>query len=74
MMKIVGLRSNYSLEEIIVSKDELIDLFEIGKILDTEKGWYMDNFFVDIIALHELNPKFLQNITNAKFYKIVKNK
>ncbi|MCT7470312.1 hypothetical protein N5T90_05455 [Aliarcobacter cryaerophilus] len=62
------------MEDIIVSKDELIELFEIGKILDTEKGWYMDNSFVNIIALHEIEPKFIQNITNAKFYKIVKNR
>ena len=61
-----------SLEDIIVSKDELLDLFETEKIIDTGKGWYMDNSFVNIIALHEIEPNFLQNITNAKFYKIVK--
>ena len=60
------------MEDIIVSKDELIELFETEKIIDTEKGWYMDNSFVNIIALHEIEPKFLQNITNAKFYKIIK--
>ncbi|RBQ31513.1 hypothetical protein CRU92_06990 [Arcobacter sp. FW59] len=60
------------MEEIIVSKDELIELFEIEKIKDTSKGWYMDSNFVNIIALHEVEPKFLQNIANAKFYKIVK--
>ncbi len=32
----------------------------------------MDNSFVNIIALHEIEPKFIQNITNAKFYKIIK--
>ena len=61
-----------SLEDIIVSKDELIELFETEKIIDTGKGWYMDNSFVNIIALHEIEPKFIQNITNAKFYKIIK--
>ena len=60
------------MEDIIVSKDELIELFETEKIIDTRKGWYMDNSFVNIIALHEIEPKFLQNITNAKFYKIAK--
>lgn len=60
------------MEDIIVSKDELIELFETEKIADTGKGWYMDNSFVSIIALHEIELKFLQNITNAKFYKIVK--
>jgi len=60
------------LEDIIVSKDELIELFETEKIIDIGKGWYMDNSFVNIIALHEIEPKFIQNITNAKFYKIIK--
>ena len=60
------------MEDIIVSKDELIELFETEKIIDTGQGWYMDNSFVNIIALHEIEPKFIQNITNAKFYKIIK--
>ena len=60
------------MEDIIVSKDELIELFETEKIIDTGKGCYMNNSFVLIIALHEIEPKFIQNITNAKFYKIVK--
>ena len=60
------------MEDIIVSKDELLELFETEKIIDTGQGWYMDNSFVNIIALHEIEPKFIQNITNAKFYKIIK--
>ena len=42
------------------------------KIIDTGKGWFMDDCFVDIIALHEVEPKFLQDLANAKFYKIIK--
>ena len=45
------------MEDIIVSKDELIELFETEKIIDTGKGWYMDNSFVNIIALHEIGTK-----------------
>lgn len=55
----------------VVSKDELVKLFEEEKILDTGKGWVMDGSLVKIIALHEIEPKFLQDITNAKSYKIV---
>ena len=58
------------MEELIVSKEELITLFEEQKLLDTGKGWIMDNKEVDIIALHEVDPKFLQDVTNAKFYKL----
>ena len=62
------------MQEIIVSKEELIELFEKEKIIDTGKGWYMDDSFIDIIALHEIEPKFHQDLANAKLYKIIKKK
>ena len=62
------------MQEIIVSKEELIELFEKEKIIDTGKGWYMEDSFIDIIALHEIEPKFLQDLANAKLYKIIKKK
>ena len=58
-------------EEQIVSKEELVDLFYNGTIKDTGKGWYMDGDEVQIIALHDIDPKFLQDVTNAKFYKLI---
>lgn len=58
------------MEDIIVSKDEIIELFENAKIIDTGEAWLMDDNIVDIIALHDVEPKFLQDLTNAKFYKI----
>ncbi len=58
------------MEEKIVSKEELIELFEEQKILDTGRGWMMEDKEVEIIALHDVDPKFLQDITNAKFYKL----
>lgn len=61
------------MQELIVSKEELVELFKDDKIIDTGKGWYMDDCFVDIIALHEIEPKFLQDLSNAKLYKIVPN-
>jgi len=59
-------------EELIVSKEELVQLFEDERIIDTGNGWYMDNELVEIIALHEIEPKFLKDVANAKKYKIVK--
>jgi len=59
-------------EEIIVSKEELAQLFDDDIIVDTGHGWYMGDDIVDIIALHEIEPKFLKDIANAKQYKIVK--
>ncbi len=59
------------MEEIVLSRDELILMFKEEKILDSGKGWIMDGKIVELIALHEVDPKFLQDITNAKFYKII---
>lgn len=58
------------MEELILSKNELIEMFETGRIIDSGKGWMMDGQEVEIIALHDVDPKFLQNVTNAKSYKI----
>lgn len=59
------------MEERIVSKEELIQLFESQIIEDTGRDWLMEDKVVDIIALHDIEPKFLQDVTNAKFYKLI---
>ena len=59
------------MEELIISKDELIQLFENQKIEDTGRGWLMEGKALEIIALHDIEPKFLQDVTNAKFYKLI---
>jgi len=58
------------MEELTVAKEELVEMFENGRIVDSGRGWMMDNHEVEIIALHEIDPKFLQDVTNAKLYKI----
>ena len=59
------------MEELIVTKDELVEMFETEKLKDTGNSWLMDGKEVDIIALHDVDPKFLQDISNAKFYKLI---
>ena len=59
------------MEELIISKEDLIQLFEDQKIEDTGRGWIMEGKVIDIIALHDVDPKFLQDVANAKFYKII---
>lgn len=59
------------MEEIIVTKAELVEMFEKHTLEDGKKGWLMKGKVVEIIALHEIDPKFLQDITNAKYYKII---
>lgn len=58
-------------EEKIVSKEELIQMFANEEIIDSGRAWMMGNIEVEIIALHEVDPKFLQDITNSKFYKLI---
>ena len=59
------------MEELIVSKEELVQLFDEQKIEDTGRGWLMEGKVLDIIALHDVDTKFLQDVTNAKFYKLI---
>ncbi len=59
------------MEEIVISKEELVQLFEDEKLIDSGRGWLMEGKEVDLLALHEVDPKFLQDVTNAKFYKII---
>ena len=59
------------MDELILSKDELVELFIIDEIKDTEDGWlYKNSILVNIIALHDLDPKYVYNVTNAEYYKI----
>lgn len=59
------------MEEKILSKEELIKLFVDEIIIDTGKAWLMDGKEIEIIALHDIEPKYLQDVTNAKSYKII---
>ncbi len=59
------------MQELIIPKEELIEMFENQKIEDTGRGWLMDGEVIDIIALHDVDPKFLQDVSNAKFYKLI---
>lgn len=63
------------MEELIISKEELVNLFESKLIEDTGRGWLFEGkFFIDIIALHDVEPKFLQDVANADFYKLIVKK
>jgi hypothetical protein len=59
------------MEELIISKEDLIEMFEDNKIQDTGKAWLMGDQEIEIIALHDVDPKFLQDVSNAKFYKLI---
>jgi len=58
------------MEEFIVSKEELQQMFEKKELLDTNKGWYYKNQEVEIIAIHDIEKRYLQDMMNSNFYKI----
>jgi len=58
------------MEEFIVSKDELHQMFEKKELLDTNKGWFYKRKEVEIIAIHNVEKKYLQDMMNADSYKI----
>ena len=59
------------MEELFISKEDLVQFFETQKIVDTGRSWLMEGKVVEIIALHDIEPKFLQDVSNAKFYKLI---
>ena len=59
------------MEELIISKEDLVQFFETQKIVDTGRSWLIEGKVVEIIALHDIEPKFLQDVSNAKFYKLI---
>lgn len=60
------------MEEQIVSKDELVEMFSLGVLEDDEaRGWLLYGQEIQIIALHETDPKYINDVTNANYYKLV---
>ena len=57
--------------DLIISKDELIEMFINETIKDTNNGWlYKEERYINIAAIHEKDPKYIYDVTNAEFYKI----
>jgi len=61
-------------EEMIVSASQLKQLFKDKILKDTSNGWYYNSVKVEIIALHDIESKYLQDITKAEKYKLVRVK
>lgn len=58
------------MEEFTVSKEELHEMFEKKELRDTNKGWFYKKQEIEIIAIHKVETKYLQDMMNADFYKI----
>jgi len=58
------------MEEFKVTKEELNEMFEKKEILDTSKGWYYKDQEIEIIAIHNIEKKYLQDMMNSDLYRI----
>ncbi len=58
------------MEELIVSSDELKQMFKNKEISDTNDGWFMDKIEVEIIAIHDKEVKYVTDMFRAESYKI----
>ena len=43
----------------------------LSTLADPRHPSYIRHKLIDIIALHDIEPKFLQDVTNAKLYKLI---
>ncbi len=59
------------MEEQIVSKDEIVEMFSLGVLEDNDAGWILYGQEIQIIAIHDTDPKYIADVTNAEYYKLV---
>ena len=60
------------MEELIVSSDELKQLFKDEILKDTDNGWFYKDTQIEIIAIHKQEAKHIRDITEAEKYKLKK--
>ncbi len=60
------------MDELIVTRDELKQLFQEKILRDTPDGWFYKDTEIDIIAIHTQELKHLYDVTNAEKYKLKK--
>ncbi|MEA2049242.1 MAG: hypothetical protein U9O56_00695 [Campylobacterota bacterium] len=62
------------MEEMIVSSDELKEMFEKKEMKDTGKGWFYKDVEINISAIHEIEPKYMLNKAKSQKYRITPKK
>jgi hypothetical protein len=58
------------MDELIVTRDELKQLFQDNILQDTPKGWFYKDTEIDIIAIHIQETKLIPDVTKAEHYKL----
>jgi len=60
------------MDELIVTRDELKQLFAENILQDKPNGWFYKDTQIDIIAIHKTETKHIQDVTKAETYKLKK--
>ena len=60
------------MDELIVTRDELKQLFAQNILQDKPNGWFYKDTQIDIIAIHKAETKHIQDVTKAETYKLKK--
>ncbi len=58
------------MDELIVTREELKQLFQDNILKDTPKGWFYKDVEIDIIAIHQQETKLIPDVTKAENYKL----
>ncbi len=58
------------MDELIVTRDELKQLFEEEILQDRPEGWFYKETQIEIIAIHQQETKHIHDITKAETYKL----
>jgi len=58
------------MDELIVTREELKQLFKENILQDKPNGWFYKDTQIDIIAIHKTETKHVYDITNAETYKL----
>ncbi len=59
------------MDDVTVTKEQLIEMFAFGELKDDNSGWLLNEMPVDIIAIHDSDPKYITDVTNSEYYKLV---
>ena len=60
------------MDELIVTRDELKQLFSENILQDKPDGWFYKDTQIEIIAIHNKETKLIPDVTEAETYKLKK--
>jgi len=59
------------MEELVVSNEELKQMFEDKEMVDTGNGWFYKGVEIQLAAIHDQEPKYLLDKAKSQNYRII---